>query len=115
METSKDYWKEVSQYGTRPPKIKAHSCEYHDGFIYLFGGQDSSKANHNALYRFNIATSYWERLYPKGKPPKERCYHEIGLINSDNILIFGGIRGTLISIEAYYDDTFLYNISNTRH
>lgn len=84
--------------------------EYHDGYLYLFGGQDSKRQNKSDLYSFNINKSSWEIVKTKGKPPAERCYHEMALINKDNILVFGGIKGSISSIEIMYSDVFLYNI-----
>jgi N-acetylneuraminic acid mutarotase len=85
--------------------------EYYDGYLYLFGGQDSTRRNKNSMYKYDITKNKWEIVKTKGKPPGERCYHEMSLINKYNFVIFGGIKGSLPLIETYYDDIFLYNIT----
>jgi hypothetical protein len=34
----------------------------------------------------------------------------MSLINKNNFVIFGGIKGSLPLIETFYDDIFLYNV-----
>lgn len=112
-EIQRDYWSEVNQSGVKPGKIRAYAWEYSvvDCCLYLFGGQDSAGKNKNEIYKFDIKKSFWEIVKTKGKPPGERCYHEMSLINKDNILVFGGILGSLSKIDFMYNDVFLFNIT----
>jgi hypothetical protein len=112
-EYNKDYWVEISQGGDKPGKLKAYSMEYYEGQLYLFGGLDSHKANKQDLYRFDILTETWGVVKTKGKRPAERCYHHMSLINRNNFVIIGGIKGYLPNVEKYYDDVFLYNITES--
>jgi hypothetical protein len=112
-EYNKDYWVEIKQNGQKPGKLKAYSMEYYEGFLYLFGGLDSKKANNSNLYRFDIVKESWELIKTKGKPPAERCFHHMSLINKSNFVIIGGIKGYLPNVEKYYNDVFLYNISES--
>ena len=110
-EVSRDYWIEIVQNGKKPGKIRAYSMQFSvtDGCLYLFGGLDSLGNNKNDIYKFDISKSSWELLNTKGKTPGERCYHEMAFINKDNILVFGGIKGSLSKIETMYNDVFLFN------
>lgn len=103
-------WTEVPQHGTSPGKLKAYSMEYHNGFLYLFGGVNNKGINSNTLYRFDLKTNCWEIVDTKGVPPPERCYHEMALINHETLLIFGGIKGTMNEIKEMYNDVYLFNI-----
>ena len=103
-------WKQINYSGNSPGKVKAYAMEYAHGYLYLFGGVDNKGKNNNNLYKFNINTSFWEKVNTKGIPPLERCYHEMSLINPDNMVIFGGIKGTLNKIEIMYNDVFLLNL-----
>ena len=104
-------WKQINYYGDSPGKIKAYSMEFAHGHLYIFGGVDNKGKNNNNLYKFNVNTSFFEKVNTKGQPPLERCYHEMSLINPDNMIIFGGIKGTLNKIELMYNDVFLFNLS----
>jgi N-acetylneuraminic acid mutarotase len=112
-EIQKDYWSEITQYGSIPGKIKAFSMEYSviDSSLYLFGGLDSRGKNRNDLYRYEISCSTWNIVSTKGKGPSERCYHEMALINKDYFVLYGGINGTLSKIDYIHNDLFLYNIN----
>ena len=96
-------WKQINYYGDSPGKIKAYSMEFAHGHLYIFGGVDNKGKNNNNLYKFNVNTSFFERVNTKGQPPLERCYHEMSFI-------FGGIKGTLNKIELMYNDVFLFNL-----
>ena len=84
--------------------------EYYDGYLYLFGGIDSMKINRSNLFRYNISKFTWELIETKGKKPPERCYHEMCLINKNNFVLFGGIKGYLPNIEIFYNDIYLFNV-----
>ena len=111
-EVQKDYWSEINQTGTKPGKIRAYSMEYslYDDCLYLYGGLDSKKKNKSDLFRYDISKNIWEIVKTKGKSPGERCYHEMALINKDNMVVFGGIKGSIPTIEVFYNDVYLYNI-----
>jgi N-acetylneuraminic acid mutarotase len=111
----KDYWFEINQLGKKPGKIRAYSMEYSviDCCLYLFGGQDALGNNKGDMYKFDISKYEWELVKTKGKPPGDRCYHEMALINKDNFVIFGGFLGSLSKIETMYSDVFLYNIQES--
>jgi N-acetylneuraminic acid mutarotase len=109
-EYNKDYWEELSQSGDRPGKLKAYAMEYYEGCLYLFGGLDSHKINKSDLYKFDIIQESWELIKTKGKPPAGRCYHHMSLLNKNNLVIIGGIKGYLPNVDKYYDDLFLYNV-----
>jgi len=64
------------------------------------------------MFQYNIKNNSWQKLVVRGKPPGPRCYHEMKIINRQNFVVFGGIKGTLINIESYYNDIFLYDICN---
>ena len=55
-------------------------------------------------------TNIWEKLNTQGSPPNPRCYHEMTLINHENMVVFGGIKGSINEIESIYNDVFIYNI-----
>jgi hypothetical protein len=112
-EYNKDYWKEITQSGEKPGKLRGYSMEYYEGYLYLFGGQDAKKCNKQDLYRFDIIKETWELVKTKGKPPAERCFHHMSLINRSNFVVMGGIKGYLPNVEKYYNDVFLYNVTES--
>ncbi len=85
---------------------------YWEGFLYLFGGHDSSLINSNKLYRFNLTNSTWELLKTKGKQPEERCYCKMGLINHDFMIVYGGIKGHFSKIEDVFNDIFIFSLKD---
>ena len=103
-------WSEVIQKGNSPGKIKAYAMEFNNPYLYLFGGINSKKINNNNLFRYNLNTNIWEKLNTQGTPPNPRCYHEMTLINHENMVVFGGIKGSINEIELVYNDVFIYNI-----
>ena len=103
-------WTEVEQKGNSPGKLKAYSMEYNNQSLYLFGGINSKRISNNNLYRYNIIDSTWELLNTQGNPPSPRSYHEMSLINNENLVIFGGIKGSINEIENVFNDVYIYNI-----
>ena len=103
-------WTEIIQKGNTPGKIKAYAMEFNNPYLYLFGGINNKRISNNNLYRFNLMTNIWEKLNTQGSPPNPRCYHEMTLINHENMVVFGGIKGSINEIESIYNDVFIYNI-----
>ena len=111
-ENKEKFFLKINQKGEIPGKLKAFSMEYCDGNLYLFGGIDDKGYNNNNLYKFNLLTQSWDNLRLKGNPPSERCYHEMSLINEENILIYGGIKGNLKDIKNLYNDVYIINLKD---
>ncbi len=109
-ENKENLFIKINQKGKLPGNLKAFSMEYCDGNLYLFGGLDDKLNNNNNLYKFNLLNQKWEILLTKGNPPPERCYHEMSLINEDNLLIYGGIKGNLNKIQNIYNDVYIMNL-----
>ena len=103
-------WTEITQQGNSPGKIKAYAMEFNEPYLYLFGGINNKKISNNYLFRFNLMTNIWEKLNTQGTPPPPRAYHEMTLINHENIIVFGGIKGSINELELIYNDVFIYNI-----
>ena len=103
-------WTEITQQGNSPGKIKAYAMEFNEPYLYLFGGINNKKISNNYLFRFNLMTNVWEKLNTQGTAPPPRCYHEMTLINHENMVVFGGIKGSINEIELIYNDVFIYNI-----
>ena len=103
-------WTEINQKGNSPGKIKAYSMEFSNPYLYLFGGINNKKISNNNLFRFNLLTNTWEKLNTQGAPPSPRCYHEMALINNENMVVFGGIKGSINEIELINNDVYIYNI-----
>ena len=103
-------WTEITQSGNSPGKVKAYAMEFNNPYLYLFGGINNKKITNNNLFRFNLLNNSWEKLNTQGTPPNPRAYHEMTLINHENMVVFGGIQGSINEIETIYNDVFIYNI-----
>ena len=58
------------------------------------------------LHVFDLLTSTWKRIYPKGNPPSPRYAHTATAIGK-RIIIFGGFNGS-----NYLDDVFILDTGN---
>ena len=103
-------WSEITQKGNSPGKIKAYAMEFSAPYLYLFGGINNKKISNNNLYRFNLNNNFWELLAVQGTPPSPRLYHQMCLINNENMVVFGGIKGSINEIEVIFNDVYIYNI-----
>ena len=103
-------WTEIEQTGDSPGKIKAYAMEFNNPYLYLFGGVNNKRISNNRLYRFNLLNNVWELLNAQGTPPSPRSYHEMSLINHENMVVFGGIQGNINEIEIIFNDVYIYNI-----
>jgi N-acetylneuraminic acid mutarotase len=80
---------------------------------FVFGGQKSNKSYPNDIFKFDFDTATWEKLITEGRGPEGRCGSEIRAIDNNTLVVIGGMRGFLHSIEKVYNDIFLYNISKS--
>lgn len=108
-EIIREYWKKLSSKGDDIGKVRAHSSEVYDKYLYVFGGLDSNKNCKNTMFRYHLNDNNWELLLPSGKPPIERCYHEMCLFKN-YLFIYGGITGDLANPKVILSDYFFYNI-----
>lgn len=85
---------------------------YYESFLYLFGGLTEKYENRNSLYRFSLLNNQWELINSKGKPPCERCYHQMSMINEDFMILYGGAKFHGNNVEEIYNDIFLYSMQD---
>ena len=112
-EISKSFWKKLPSKGKNQiGKIRAHSSEIIDNYLYIFGGIDPNKICHNQVYRYNFITYEWELIQTYGKPPIARCYHDMSSITKDFIFVYGGITGDLTNMKVILSDCFIFNVKD---
>lgn len=71
-----------------PIKLKSHTAVVYKDAIYLFGGEISPINSNNLTYRFDIASSKWEKIEPNIDLPKVDSHSAV--IVDDQMLVYGG-------------------------
>src|SRR5690606_6017737 len=96
----------LDPHGTIPPPVTGHALCYHNGCIYLFGGETDAGFV-NAFYEYKIATNEWKRMNSKNNPPP-KAFHSAVLMKGKEILVSGGKnKGNSVS-----DDVYMYKFKN---
>ena len=87
-----DSWRSISINGlvglAWPAERSGHSCVGVGAFMYLFGGNTSTRA-YSDLWRFDTETSLWALLRPAGAVPTGRVGHTLTAMGH-RILVLGG-------------------------
>ena len=72
-----------------PAARYTHSCVYHKGSLYLFGGSNTESATFNDLWRFDLNSRVWHRVIAQGTPPSPRSMSTF-VPYGDCLYLFGG-------------------------
>jgi len=83
----------------RPSQRRAHTAEYLDDHIYIFGGGDGKQAL-NDTYSLNAETLHWSMMKTCGQSPSKRGYHKSVIVGS-RMYILGGSNG-----KECFDDIY---------
>jgi N-acetylneuraminic acid mutarotase len=78
--------------------------------LYLFGGYDQSRKNHNDLWSYDLLTNTWRQLKPEddpGSPSKRYIFRFEPSPSGDDAYIFGGNYREKLTIQR--NDTWKYN------
>ena len=82
-----------------------------DSCLYLFGGYGHHRYQ-NAINKYDYKTQSWEVISYKGDQISPRYLSGLGVINKDNVLIFGGYgseTGAQEIAPQYYYDLYIFN------
>ncbi|ETO24873.1 hypothetical protein RFI_12283 [Reticulomyxa filosa] len=82
-------WTLLDTSGDVPCPRKSSSLIYHDGYLYLFGGNYKEKCLDD-FYKYDIKSRTWSQIIVKGKTPCARDRHTLTLINEEALVLFGG-------------------------
>ncbi|GAM28458.1 hypothetical protein SAMD00019534_116340 [Acytostelium subglobosum LB1] len=96
FDTIERTWNYIDCRGNLPIPRTNHAATAMDRSMYIFGGMYKNDAKElvflNDLYRLDVDTLIWTRLFPSGDIPPPRCGHR--LITLENkLLLFGGGSG----------------------
>lgn len=83
-----------SKIGAPEPRAN-HSCSYHQGKVYVFGGHGGcgyQRTSFNDMYVYDCESSEWTKITEiAGSPPAPRGGHTAAVLSDeDKLLIYGG-------------------------
>ncbi|EFJ44314.1 kelch repeat protein [Volvox carteri f. nagariensis] len=98
-------WRVLDAIGEPPSPRVAHSAAAIGNTLYIFGGRsglDMGEGASNDLYAFDLETSTWSQLQPKGDLPPKRSYHTMTAVGT-KLYVFGGCgeEGRLNDLHEY--------------
>jgi Galactose oxidase, central domain/Kelch motif len=99
---SGDGFSDTSGLGTRPLERCLVQSAFHEGGLYLFGGQSDSRPYLDDLWRLDLATRTWRELSPARRPAARSLYAAARaggrwLVHGGQER--GGVRGDLWSLD----------------
>ncbi|KAG8193291.1 hypothetical protein JTE90_003778 [Oedothorax gibbosus] len=107
-------WSVIEGTGHVPSPTDGHSACVIDNSMYVFGGFESiSEVLVNSLYKLDLDTYKWERLWTKGTPPCPRDFHTASVIGR-RMYIFGG-RSYIdesAADEIYYNEIMYIDVDS---
>ncbi|EFN60669.1 Tip elongation aberrant protein 1 [Camponotus floridanus] len=102
-------WSSVTAAGTEngpaPPSRSKHSATLLAGHVYLLGGRNGNLPLKD-LWRYSLAESKWEELYPGGERPPALQEHS-AVAYKDCLYVFGGELGFSAGTET---PLWVYNV-----
>jgi hypothetical protein len=89
-------WKTIKVEGQAPTKCYYHTATSIDtNKIFIFGGRTADGATNDA-YILETSESLedwkWTKLSISGHPPSKRYQHQVFKLDSNSVLIYGGIK-----------------------
>ena len=96
-----------SKIGAPEPRAN-HTCTYHEGKVYVFGGHGGvsyQRKTFDDLYVLDCESFEWTKLEPNGLKPEPRGGHTAAVLPNDRILYYGGW-----STHSQYANMFIYDI-----
>ena len=77
--------------GTRPSPRMCHAmCVYENSFIVYGGILEDSRIEDDKIYQFKMDYKMWTTINITGVKPGARANHSMGLLKSNQLVIFGG-------------------------
>lgn len=99
-------WNELKVSGKLPERRGYHVGAVHDGYMYVFGGQDLKEGSVNTTWKINIESiveqsskgqvnvlAEWECLDCKGTVPEPMSHHS-SFVYDDKLYCYGGLIGS---------------------
>ncbi|ETO23967.1 hypothetical protein RFI_13191 [Reticulomyxa filosa] len=100
-------WMLLDTTGDVPSPRKSSTLVYHDGCLYLFGGNYKEKCL-NDFYKYDIKSRCWSQIVVKGKIPSARDRHSLTLVNEESLVLFGGFGGE----QEFLNDLWSFDIKS---
>ena len=94
-------WKQIETQGSFPARWR-HSASVINNSIYIFGGRSQDNV-FNDCFKLNLETMEWTKVETSGNIPSPRYSHTSNVINSTQLLIFGGISNS----STLYNDVYV--------
>jgi hypothetical protein len=104
-------WLLVDTLEIFPSVRSGHSLSYiGNGRVILFGGYDGTNYLQDT-WEYNISENKWTEYNKEGFLPSARIEHTMTFCGDGKLVLFGGESYSGIAGIAYYQDTWLYEIS----
>ncbi len=78
-----------------------------DNKVFLFGGRDSSSADLDDTWVYDLSANTWAEKTISGDEPLVRFEHRLVYLGGDQVFLFGGRYGT----SGTRNDTWIYDLS----
>ena len=99
-------WNELKVSGKLPERRSYHVGAVHDGYMFVFGGQDLKEGSVNTTWKINIqsivrqssngeanVSAEWEQLNVKGQVPAPMSHHS-SFVFENKLYCYGGLIGS---------------------
>ena len=99
-------WNELKVSGKLPERRSYHVGAVHNGYMYVFGGQDLKEGSVNSTWKIdvksivdqsnsgsNVVRAEWEHVNCKGTMPEPMSHHS-AFIHDDKLYCYGGLIGS---------------------
>jgi hypothetical protein len=110
-----DTWTQRSYANQGPGARLGAEIVIKDDTLYLLGGYDETRTNHNDLWSYDLRTNTWNQLRENGDPqsPSRRYIFRFELDEAKgDIYIFGGNYREKVTIQR--NDVWKYHIASDR-
>ena len=99
-------WNELKVSGKLPERRSYHVGAAHNGFMYVFGGQDLKEGSVNSTWKIDVESivhqsgqglnsvrAEWEFLNCKGTIPEPMSHHS-SFVHENKLYCYGGLIGS---------------------
>lgn len=91
LDLSTLHWREIEGTGELPTPRASHSAVVNADSMYVFGGSGEDGSKLEDLWKMNLLTWKWERMYLRGDCPEGRSGHSVCCFGNC-MVIFGGVK-----------------------
>ena len=83
------------------PRIN-HSQVTVNTSIVIYGGVDKDRNCFDDIWMHDLITSFWKKIQVNEEIPKERQGHRALVVNTDQILFFGGKIASIFEVNELW-------------